>query len=124
MSIGEEAKFTKEQKTQRSFSPLSNGDNNAYLLACGDRRQYLGKPGVRQSPSACSVNTRLSGFPEMLARQDMGQGLSHGRGVIPELMGAQRAQQMWAEINLRSGVEFWRSLVRIEAMPTSVCREV
>lgn len=68
VSIGEEAKFTKEQKTQRPFS-LSNGNNNnAYLHASEDPIKYLGKTGVLQSPSACSGNTRFSGFPEMLAR--------------------------------------------------------
>lgn len=39
VSICEEAKFIKEQQTQReSFSPLSNGsNNNTYLQACEDQ---------------------------------------------------------------------------------------
>ena len=106
------------------FSSSNGTNNNAHFHTCEDHIKYLGKTGVLQSPSACSVNTRFSGFPEMLARWDMGQRLSYGRGVIPELMGAQRAQQTCTEINLMSWVEFWRSFVLVEAVLTSVWREL
>lgn len=96
MSICEWAKFTEEQKTQRPFSPLSNGNNNnAYLQACEDRMKYLRRTSVLQSHNACSVDTRFAGLPEMLAKWDTGQGLSSGRCVVPEPMGA---QQTWTEV--------------------------
>lgn len=98
VSICAQAKFTEEQKTQRPFSPLSNGNNNnAYLQACEDRMKYL-RTGVLQSHNACPVDTRVAGFPEMLAKWDTGQGLSSGRCVVPESMGAWRAQQTWTEV--------------------------